>query len=142
MLRGLRPFSHSYPKSLNTLGDHLRKKRLDLGLLQREVAVQIGVDQDTIWNWESNATHPALPLIPKVIEFLGYALYVRAACQTEKLSRFRKTRGMSIKEMAGHLGVDPSTVAGWEAERHRPGRRYRRKIRGFFSNGDYRENNT
>ena len=30
-----------YPQILKTLGDHIRKKRLDLGLLQRDVAKMI-----------------------------------------------------------------------------------------------------
>jgi hypothetical protein len=30
--------SKYYPKQVNTLGDHIRKKKLDLGLLQKEVA--------------------------------------------------------------------------------------------------------
>ncbi|MBI4467752.1 MAG: helix-turn-helix domain-containing protein [Acidobacteria bacterium] len=113
---------------MNTLGDHIRNRRRDLGLLQREVAAQIGVDPDTIWNWESNATTPALTLIPRVINFLGYVPFVLAGSLTEKLALFRKTRGLSIRQLAGELGVDPSTLAGWEAGRHKPERKFLDRI--------------
>lgn len=53
------------------IGDHIRKKRLDLGLTQIEVAEIIGVKESTVWNWE-HGTEPELRHIPKIIEFLGY----------------------------------------------------------------------
>ena len=53
-LTARKPSPAAYPKEMKTLGDHLRKRRLDLGLLQREVADRLGVTKDTIHNWESN----------------------------------------------------------------------------------------
>jgi len=43
-LKAERPVLPFYPKSLKTLGDHFKKKRLDLKLLQKDVAKKIGVD--------------------------------------------------------------------------------------------------
>ena len=60
-----------YPLELLSLGDHIRKRRLDLGLLQIEVAAQIGVTESTVWNWE-HGTEPELIHIPAVLAFLGY----------------------------------------------------------------------
>ena len=54
------------------MGDHLRKKRLDLGLLQRDVARRLGVDTASVTNWEKNHNVPMPQLIPRIIEFLGY----------------------------------------------------------------------
>jgi hypothetical protein len=53
-----KPLPAAYPRGLSTLGDHLRKRRLDLGLLQREVADKLGVDEMTTCNWEINRTSP------------------------------------------------------------------------------------
>jgi DNA-binding XRE family transcriptional regulator len=50
---------------------------LDLGLLQKEVAAQIGVDEATIYNWEANRNQPAVRLIPRIIQFLGYGPQVQ-----------------------------------------------------------------
>ena len=71
-LTGRKPSPLPYPALLTTLGDHLRKRRLDLGLLQKDLAEKLRVDEMTICNWETNRTSPQLHLIPKVIAFLGY----------------------------------------------------------------------
>jgi DNA-binding XRE family transcriptional regulator len=49
----------------------LRKRRLDLGLHQREVAEQIGVDETTIYNWEGQRTDPEIRYMSRIIQFLG-----------------------------------------------------------------------
>ena len=54
-----------------TLGDHLRRRRLELGLYQKDVAARLGVTPSTIWNWEHGWTVDGR-LISKVIAFLGY----------------------------------------------------------------------
>lgn len=54
-----------------TLGDLLRRRRLDLGLYQKEVAIQIGVTPSTIWNWEHGWTI-GKRYIPRIVTFLGY----------------------------------------------------------------------
>ena len=55
-----------YPLEARTLGEHIRKRRLDLGLLQIEVAVEIGVTKSTVWNWE-HGTEPELKHVPAVL---------------------------------------------------------------------------
>jgi DNA-binding XRE family transcriptional regulator len=71
-LKAQKPLQCAYPQTLKTLGDHLRKRRLDLKLLQKVVAQKIGVGETSIYNWENNLTKPALRFIPKIVEFLGY----------------------------------------------------------------------
>ncbi|MCI0624160.1 MAG: helix-turn-helix domain-containing protein [Acidobacteria bacterium] len=60
-----------YPLKPVSLGDHLRKRRLDLGLLQAQVAEKIGVTESTVWNWE-HGRKPVRRYQVKLIEFLGY----------------------------------------------------------------------
>ncbi len=59
-----------YPLVLNTLGDHLLKRRLDLGLQWRQVAEQIGTDDSCVAYWRTGQTNPGLRLWPRVIRFL------------------------------------------------------------------------
>jgi transcriptional regulator with XRE-family HTH domain len=61
-----------YPKQFKHLGDHLRAKRIDRGLFQKEVAARIGVDTATVTNWELGNTEPEERFIPALIRFLGY----------------------------------------------------------------------
>jgi DNA-binding XRE family transcriptional regulator len=71
-LRAPKPLDRAYPTELRTIGDHVRKRRLDLGLLQRETAARIGVDKTTVYNWEAGRATPSLRVRPAVIRFLGY----------------------------------------------------------------------
>ena len=50
----------------------MKKRRMDLGLIQREVARQIGADPWTIANWEKGKTEPVARFIPHILAFLGY----------------------------------------------------------------------
>jgi transcriptional regulator with XRE-family HTH domain len=59
-----------YPKQVNHLGDQLRAKRIELGLLQREVAQLIGVTALTITNWELGRTNPSVRSLPGIFRFL------------------------------------------------------------------------
>jgi DNA-binding XRE family transcriptional regulator len=71
-LRGHKPAPPGYPESLETVGDHIRKKRMDFRLTQKEVAEGLGVNKDTIRFWENSKARPSLVNIPKIIEFLEY----------------------------------------------------------------------
>ncbi|HKZ19445.1 MAG TPA: helix-turn-helix transcriptional regulator [Acidimicrobiia bacterium] len=70
-MRGQKPLPEAYPRELLTLGDRLRKRRLDLGLLQKDVAQQLGVSKDTVRNWEANRTQPGRLFLLRIAEFLG-----------------------------------------------------------------------
>ena len=60
------------PTQLNTVGDHIRWKRLGLKMLRKQVAEEIGVDKTSVVNWEANASIPSIEYMPAVIAFLGY----------------------------------------------------------------------
>jgi transcriptional regulator with XRE-family HTH domain len=100
--------------------DHIRTRRLDLKLLQRQVANQIGVHEMTITGWESNATVPEVRYMPAIIQFLGYNPLPAASSLPERLATARRALGLSQRKMAAKLGVDPATLMGWEAGRHQP----------------------
>jgi len=71
-LKAPKPFTSDYPLQIESMGDHIRKRRLDIKLLQKEAAKRIGVNETTIWFWENNRVEPSISYIPKIIEFLGY----------------------------------------------------------------------
>ena len=53
-----RPFTYpdGYPINPKTIGEHMRKKRMDKRLMQSEVTNIIGVSEESIWNWENGRT--------------------------------------------------------------------------------------
>jgi len=113
-LKGEKPKSLKYPKKLRSIGDHIRKRRLDLHLLQRDAAEQIGVSAATIYNWERNLTSLQIHDIPAVIRFLGYDPLPSGETAGAKLVRARRVLGLTQRAMAKNLGVDPTTLARWE----------------------------
>jgi transcriptional regulator with XRE-family HTH domain len=130
VLKAQRPFPPTYPKSLKTLGDHLRKKRLDLKLLQKEVAERIGTSETSVFHWENNQTEPSLPFIPKIIEFLGYVPnLISPNSLGEKIVVYRKLLGLTQKELAKQLGIDPSTLGRWERGESKPLGKFLNKIK-------------
>jgi DNA-binding XRE family transcriptional regulator len=60
------------PTCLTTLGDHIRQRRLNLGLSQREAAHIIGVEQCSVYNCEKRGMNPAQRVQSAIIDFLGY----------------------------------------------------------------------
>ncbi|MCE5311438.1 MAG: helix-turn-helix transcriptional regulator [Acidobacteriales bacterium] len=67
--------------------------------------------ESSIWNWENNATTPAFRHWPAIIGFLGHDPLPEPRTPAGQLVQARKIQGVSQKEMAKRLGVDPSTLA-------------------------------
>ena len=63
-------FNPAYPKEPKSLGENIRKARMDKGLLIRELASQIGVTEDTVINWEVRDIKPEGRNLEKIREFL------------------------------------------------------------------------
>jgi DNA-binding transcriptional regulator YiaG len=70
-LKGEKPRNKAYPLEIRSLGDAIRKRRLDLGLLQVDVAEIIGCNQMTVLNWEKGHTSPQGNKMAGVARFLG-----------------------------------------------------------------------
>jgi len=62
--------SPKYPKDPRNLGERIRRARMDKGLLQKELAAQIGVTEDTVINWEVRGIKPVGGNFNRVQDFL------------------------------------------------------------------------
>jgi transcriptional regulator with XRE-family HTH domain len=107
------------PRELRTLGDHLRKARLDRGLWQEHVAAELGVAVGTLLNWERNHTRVQTRFMPKVLAFLGYDPREEAGRLGEQIRALRERQGLSQVALAQKLGLNASTVVAWERGRVR-----------------------
>jgi transcriptional regulator with XRE-family HTH domain len=112
------------------MGDHIRKRRLDLKLLQKEVAGVLGVDTTTVTNWEKGRCQPKLYLIPRIVQFLGYNPFNSAETTTivERIKAFRRLHGLSQKKFAKVLKIDPTTLARWEKGKATPSRKLGQRL--------------
>ena len=112
-----RPYYSQYPQKLQTIGDHIRKKRLDLKLLQQDVADRLGVTESTLLNWEHNRSTPTLRYLPQVITFLEYDPFDTSPANLgDRLFKYRQNKGLSQKELAKQIGIDPSTLSRLESD--------------------------
>ncbi|MBZ0158987.1 MAG: helix-turn-helix domain-containing protein [bacterium] len=121
-----------YPAHPRSLGEHLRKRRLDLGLFQNQVANQLGVDEMTVVYWEKARIKPSVRQLPKLVTFLGYVPF---ECPPDPLGRLRYCKlihGLSYGDLARALGTDDSVVTGWLAWKHRPSPRSVERIDAFL----------
>ena len=109
-----KPTDYRYSDTLQTLGDHLRKRRLDLQLHQKEVATKLGCVADSLVGWEKNRHFPEFHYLPKIISFLGYNPLPKPITIPEKIIHYRQVRGMSQAELAAEPRIDPSTLSRWE----------------------------
>ncbi len=76
---------------------------------------------------------PAIKHIPKIIEFLGYVPYDPPAWTIgEKIVTYRRLRGLSQKELARCLSIDPSTLGKWEKNKRQPPERILKELTTFM----------
>jgi len=109
------------PKNLVTIGDHLRKARLERKLFQKDLALYMGVSEDGYRFWETNQAIPQIQYMPKIISFLGYNPDSDVTeSMTGKLKAYRVTHGLSQKKLGNLLGVNPSTISAWESGESNP----------------------
>ncbi|MGK2907631.1 MAG: helix-turn-helix transcriptional regulator [Desulfuromonadales bacterium] len=115
-----------------TLGDHLRRRRLALGLYQKDVAAKIGVTTSSIWNWEHGWSITSR-CIPKVIEFLGYNPIPCPDEVMERLGWYKHVNGLTLEQLGVEMGRDPEQLSDWLAGRHNPCRRNQEEVELFLS---------
>ena len=97
-----------------TLGEHLKKRRLEASLLQRDLRKRFSLEKETYANWEKDRCYPAMKHWPGIIEFLGYDPSAEAKTFGEQLAAYRRRHGLSRKMLARQLGADETTLWKWE----------------------------
>lgn len=124
------------PTVPQSVGDHIRRKRLGLKMLQREVAKQLGLNKTSVFNWEANTSTPEIRYMPAIIRFVGYNPLPAANTVAEQLVRQRTSLGLSQKESARGLGVDQGTLAKWEQGKREPQGAFLARVKRFLHEGD------
>lgn len=111
-----KPFGKTFDLQPSTIGGHIRKQRIERGLLQRDVALLLGTSEDTITGWENGRTHPRLQHYPSIIGFLDYYPFEH---ETEtlsgKLRQIRNCKGLGYQQCASLFFVSTDAIKRWES---------------------------
>jgi transcriptional regulator with XRE-family HTH domain len=110
-----------YPENPVILGEHLKKRRMELGLLQREVAKQLGIGVFTYLSWERGGRAPFKRYWPGIITFLGHDPSSEARSLGERISAKRRELGLTQREVAQLFGWDHGTLYRYERDEWKPG---------------------
>jgi DNA-binding transcriptional regulator YiaG len=73
--------------------------------------------------------------LPGIIAFLGYNPLPEGDDLIGKLKRLRGTLGLTQETLAQKLGIDESTIAGWERGENKPTNPYRKLIEDLVNSG-------
>ncbi len=109
-----------YPRFPTTLGEHLKKRRFELQLLQRQVALRLGVTVNTVIDWEKDRKEPETRHWPKIITFLGYDPHPTPKTLGERLQARYRELGIPRKKAARRLGIDENTLQRYEEGMSKP----------------------
>jgi ribosome-binding protein aMBF1 (putative translation factor) len=61
----------AFPTTLNTLGDHIKAKRVEKGLTQRQLAQMLGIGRALLQRWECDCQVPNQKDWHTLVDFLG-----------------------------------------------------------------------
>lgn len=117
VLQGVKPQPKGYPIECKTIGDHIRKNRMNRELSQPELSEILNVSTSTITNWELNRSQPLDINLPLIIDFLGYTpkqpSYIKSLL-SNPIFQHRAKHGILLKDLAKKLGVNRGTLSAIE----------------------------
>jgi transcriptional regulator with XRE-family HTH domain len=133
-VKGQETAPKGYPKELAAIGDHIRKRRLDLKLTLEELAEKLQTRPGNIHNWEQHRRIPCVKHMPKIAGFLGYVPWdVYGKTLGEKIASHRKLLGLTQEQLAREIGVNPCTIISWEKGTRKPEKKRLKKLAAFFA---------
>jgi DNA-binding transcriptional regulator YiaG len=116
-----KPKNDGYPTNPQTLGEQIRKRRMDLSLLQKDVAELLYISTDCVTNWENNHAEPQIQYFPAIIQFLGFYPFKKdLSTLGGQIQYYRFTHGLNHKKLGKLLDVNATTIASWESNIHTP----------------------
>jgi len=144
-------WTRSYPvsKEPKSIGEHLRKRRFELGMRQAEAASKLGVSCLTLSLWECDRVYPTWRKQATIVAYLGYNPFTNPALGAPGSNESSgvailsenqpKTLGESVlkrrielrktrKQCAMDIGVSVKTLWSIETDRRQPTDSVRAKL--------------
>jgi len=106
------------PATFSHVGDYIRTARVTQKITLRNLAKQLEVDINSLFDWEMGLASPLIIQYPKIISFLGHdPLFKDPDSLRERVLHYRRSQGMTRKELADLTGVDTHTLGRLEKGR-------------------------
>lgn len=106
-----KPHLVSYPQNPITLGEHIRRRRMDLNMSQASVARSLGIVEDCITYWENHRSEPKVSYYPRILMFLGYSPWQFDTSTLQgRLKEYRYRHGLSYKKFGTIFGMDAGHI--------------------------------
>lgn len=76
--------------------------------------------------------------MPRIIEFLGYTpkSLVKGNALADQIRMYRHIHGISQREFAKQMGVDPSSIMCWESGKHKLSKKLLGRLDRLMDLGD------
>lgn len=160
---GREPLVASYPKIIEFLGRHpwpeprglaqqLRRARMARGLPIHEAAAELGVDQSTMWWWETGRKPHRIEDRAKIPRFIAEAIPSVSPPAPEAtaspaevppvgvlLREQRQALHLTQEEVASQIGADTWTLLSWENGKRTPTDRFYPAIIRFLGRDPWPE---
>lgn len=95
---------------------------------QSDVAKLLGVDKNSLQNWERGIYQPLPRFYPATIRFLEYVPFTHDGTVGGRTRWLRMCAGWTQEELAAAVGCEESTVWPWETNQSFEKSRWRRGI--------------
>ena len=112
-----KPKDRKYPKEVLTVGDEIKKIRLDRNLTQKEVSKHLKVNKNFIYELELNKRKLTIFALHKAYLFLGYIpkiLKIDENILQGKLFIYRIKKSLTYTKLSIQIDLDKSTLSNFE----------------------------
>lgn len=117
-----------------TIGEKIRKTRIEKGLTQKQLADRMGVTQSHVWQYENGLVKPSDKQIKKFSDALGISVNELLSAEEsnktenksstmtvgERIREIRQKAGLTQKQLADRMGVTPSHIGQYERGLRKP----------------------
>jgi len=124
-----KPLPIKAPVNPQTLGEHIRKRRIELRLFQKDLAAIFNVSEDCITYWENNRSEPQIQYYPPIFGFLGYCPFeFDETTFRGRLKAYKWRNGLSNTKLGKLLDIHGSTILAWENGKSQPQQKHLEKL--------------
>ena len=129
-----KPRREKYIVNPTTLGEKLRNRGIEPGLLQKNAAKQFNVSEESITNWENGHEEPQVRYYPILINFLGYYPFMEETITFGgRIRKYRFLLGLNHVGLGKLFGLDARTIDGLENNIHKPQAHVRERLKNCVS---------